>query len=248
MKITAVVLTKNEARRLKKCLEGLSFCDEVIVVDDDSKDKTRQIAKQAGAKVYQHSLKDNYAQQRNFGLKKAKNEWVLFVDADEKVSPVLKTEILNFQFSIFNGVYLKRKDWFLGRWLNHGETGRVKLLRLGRKNAGRWQRKVHEFWQIEKGRVGELKSPLLHFPHSTLTDFLDKINEYTSLHAEELIKEGRKFQFWQVILYPTAKFLVNYFWRLGFLDGFPGLVSAWMMSFHSLVTRIKIWEKEDEII
>lgn len=242
--ITAIVLTKNEEGNIKKCLKTLRWCGEIVVVDDYSDDKTREIAKKLGARVFVRNLKGDFAAQRNFGLKKAMGDWVLFVDADERVTPALRAEITNFQFSIFNGAYLERKDYFLGRWLRFGETANVKLLRLARKNAGTWKRKVHEFWQIKKSRVGELKNPLLHYPHQTILRFLVQINEYTSLDANQFYQEGQRFQFWQLFLYPTAKFFQNYFIRLGILDGFPGLVMTWMMSLHSLITRVKLWEIE----
>lgn len=246
MKISAVVLTRNEEKKIKECLESLSFCDEVIVVDDNSWDKTREIAKKLGAKIFTRCLEGDFASQRNFGLAKAKGDWVLFIDADERVSEKLKDEITQ-KLAIAKkcvGFYLKRKDFFLGKWLDHGETSQVRLLRLAKKNAGKWQRRVHELWLIEKGRVGELKNPLLHFPHPNISQFLRQINEYTSLDARGFHNEGRKFHIWQIFLYPMAKFLQNYCLRLGILDGFPGLVMALMMSFHSLITRIKLWEKQ----
>jgi len=244
MRISAVVLTKNEEKNIKECLEGLGFCDEVIVVDDNSDDRTREIAKEFGARVFVRALDGDFAAQRNYALRQAQGDWALFVDADERVSPALASEITNYTLHITNysGFYLKRKDYFLGRWLKHGETANVKLLRLAKKNAGRWKRKVHEFWAIEKGRVGELKNPLLHFPHPTISQFLEQINEYTSLDAYQFYKEGQRCQLWQMFIYPPAKFLQNYFFGLGFLDGFPGLVMALMMSLHSLTTRVKLWE------
>lgn len=242
MKISAVILTKNEEKNIKDCLQTLSFADEIIVIDDDSNDKTRQIAKKLGAKVFERRLDNDFSSQRNFGLNKAKGEWILFVDADERISSALRAEILNFQFSIFNGAYLRRKDYFLGRWLNFGETAHVKLLRLAKKDAGQWKRKVHETWVIEKGRVGELKSPLLHYPHATVSEFLKQINEYADFNARQFFDEGKRFQLWEMLLLPTAKFFFNYFIRFGFLDGFPGFVLAIMMAWHSLISRVKLWE------
>ena len=241
--ISAVVLTKNEEKNIKECLETLNWCDELVVIDDYSEDKTVEISQKLGAKVFQRHLDDDFACQRNFGLKKAKGEWILFVDADERVTPALAGEISNLksQISNFSGFHLKRRDYFLGRWLKHGETANVKLLRLAKKNAGKWQRKVHEFWQIGEGRVGELKSPLLHYPHKNLTDFFESINWFSSLNAEVFCCQGKglKFLEWGK---PMAKFVQNYFFRLGFLDGFPGLVMALMMSLHSLITRVKVRE------
>ncbi|MBL7150310.1 glycosyltransferase family 2 protein [Candidatus Microgenomates bacterium] len=246
MKISAVVLTKNEEKNIQECLKSLNFCDEIIIIDDCSTDKTRKIAKKLEVKVFTRSLNYDFASQRNFGLKKTNNDWVLFVDADERISPTLRAEITNYKLQITDcfGFYIRRKDYFLGRWLNHGETANIKLLRLVKKGTGQWKRKVHEFWQIEKGRVGVLRSPLLHYPHPSVSQFLEQINEYTNLNARCFYEKGQRFQFWQMLFYPQAKFLQNYCLRLGFLDGFPGFVMAFMMSLHSLITRIKLWEME----
>lgn len=246
MKISAVVLTKNEAKNIRACLKTLQFCDEIIVVDDHSQDQTRQIAKKMGAKIFTRMLEKDFSAQRNFGLKQARNEWVLFVDADERVSPGLAREITNYKFNITydDGFYVKRDDLFLGRWLRFGETAQVKLIRLARKRAGRWHRKVHEVWQIPSGSLGQLKNPLLHDPHPNLSAFLSQINDYTTLDAQAFDQAGKRFQLWQLFFYPLAKFFLNYCWRLGFLDGYPGLIMALMMSFHSLITRIKLWERQ----
>lgn len=127
-----------------------------------------------------------------------------------------------------------------GKWLNRGETAGVRLLRLAKKEAGEWQRPVHEVWQIGD-KLGELKNPLLHYPHPTAKEFLEEINFYTSLNAQVLYKEGMKVAFWQIIAYPVAKFITNYLFKLGFLDGMAGFLMAIFMSFHSFLTRAKLW-------
>jgi glycosyltransferase involved in cell wall biosynthesis len=136
--ISAVILTKNEEQNIGKCLESVKWCDEIIIVDDKSSDKTIDIAKEYHAKAYSHGLSNNFSAQRNFGLSKAKNEWVLFVDSDEIVSDALAFEIPNAigltdqNSRNFNGFYIKRTDFMWGKQLKHGEAT-IKLLRLGRK-------------------------------------------------------------------------------------------------------------------
>jgi len=244
--ISAVVLTKNEEKNIKDCLLSLDWCDEILLVDDQSEDKTVAIARKLGAIIYQRSLDNNFAAQRNFGLEKAKEDWVLFVDADERVSPWLAKEIREtLEKTNFNGFYLKRRDWFQGKKLEHGEVGKTKLLRLGRKKAGKWQRQVHEIWQI-KGKLGELNNFLDHYPHPTVSEFLKEVNFYSTLHAQVLYGEKIKPSLFRIIFNPTGKFIQNYFLRLGFLDGMPGLVVALMMSFHSFLARSKLyllWKK-----
>lgn len=244
--ISAIVLTKNEEKNIRECLESLTWCGEIIVVDDESIDITREIAKELGAKVLVHPLEDDFSQQRNYGLEMARGEWVLFIDADERITEDLKKEIFQSSKSLeASGFYLKRKDYLFGKFLNHGETGNIKLLRLGKRGKGKWQRKVHEIWKI-KGRIGELTTPLLHFPHPTVVEFLEEINRYSTLNADEFYRQGVKVGLWQIIAYPLGKFFLNYFFRLGFLDGTPGFILSIMMSFHSFLTRGLLWQGKNE--
>lgn len=241
--ISTVVLTKNEQRNIKECLSSLSWCDEVIVIDDFSNDKTAEFAKDLGAKVYQHHLNNDFASQRNFGLKQARGEWVLFIDADERISPQLAEEIKNLYLkTTCSGFNIKRVDYLWGKAIRFGETGNVRLLRFGKRNLGVWKRKVHEFWEI-KGSIGEFKNPIQHFPHQTVDEFLQEINFYSTLHAQALKEEGAKTSFFLILLNPLGKFIVNWVFKLGFLDGMPGFIIAIMMSFHSFLARAKLYLK-----
>lgn len=241
--ISVVVLTKNEEKNIVDCLESLTWCDEVIVIDDQSEDRTAEISQKLGAKVYKHNLNGDFSKQRNFGLEKARGEWILFIDADERISEQLKNEIL-YKTSIKNskvsGYFLKRKDIMWGKELRHGETGNIKLLRMARKEEGEWEGKVHEEWKI-LGQVAELNNTIIHFPHQTVAEFLKEINFYTTIRVKELYAQGVKVHWLSIILYPKGKFLLNYFIKLGFLDGTAGLVFAILMSFHSFLVRGKLW-------
>jgi glycosyltransferase involved in cell wall biosynthesis len=210
--ISAVVLTREEYPRT------LKWCDETIVVADPE------------------PIKD-FAAVRNAALAKAKNEWVLFVDDDEEVTPELAKEILDAaRMTKYDGYYLPRQDFFFGKWLKFGETGNIKLLRLGKKRAGVWKRKVHEFWDIKN--TGTLKNLLLHRPHKSIADFIKKANYYSEIDAREF----GYFSLAEVFLKPTGKFFLNYVFHLGFLDGFAGFVMAFMMSFQSLLVRVKQYD------
>ena len=255
MSISVVVLTHNDEASFPKCIASLMWCDEVVVIDDESTDGTAGLAKKLGAKVFVRKLNDDFAIQRNFGLAKAKGEWVLFVDSDEIVSKELATEIKEIASPLrlrsgraertrndkVKGYYIKRKDWLFGRWLRHGETGKVKLLRLGKKNAGKWVQPVHEEWNIN-GNVDELANPLLHYPHQNVAQFLDQINRYSTLYANYLHRRSVREPVWQIVGKPATKFLLNYVIRLGFLDGTAGIITALMMSFHSFLVRAKLWQ------
>lgn len=247
--ISAIVLTHNDTSILARCLKSISWCDEVIVIDDQSIDDTARIAKTLGAKVFTHALADDFAVQRNFGLEKAKGEWVLYVDSDEVVSEKLQHEIKakTQQHAIgqqCDGYYVRRRDYWGGRWLTHGEAASVKLLRLAKKGTGLWIQPVHETWNI-RGEVTELAYPLLHYPHQNVAQFLEEINRYSSVYARFLYSQGVREPSWVIAGKPMLKFFVNYIWRLGFLDGTAGMVVALMMSFHSFLVRSKLWRLND---
>ncbi len=239
--ISAVILAHNDEKLIQRAIESVSWCDEIIVIDDESTDKTPDIAKKMGAKVFSHPLHDDFASQRNFGLSKAGGDWVLFIDSDEIVSKELALEIMRvLNTSEVYGYFVHRNDFLWGRELKHGETGNVRLLRLAKKNAGKWERPVHEVWQVA-GRTETLSSPLLHYPHPDVAQFIDEINRYSTINAKHFYAEGIRANLFQIIAYPGLKFFLNYVWRLGFLDGTPGAIVAFFMSFHSFLTRGKLY-------
>jgi len=241
--VSVIILTKNEEKNIGACLDSVSWCDEKIVIDDHSNDKTVEIAREKGARVYPRLLENDFADQRNFGIEKAKGDWVLFVDADERVSSALWYEIMQHtsdSFDDFAGYYIKREDTMWGMVLKHGETGNIRLLRLAKKDSGKWKGKVHEEWDI-RGKTALLKNHLDHYPHQTVTEFLQEINFYTDLRAEELFRKKVKSNWFTILVYTKAKFVSNYVLKGGFLDGLPGLVFALIMSFHSFLVRSKLW-------
>lgn len=240
--VTAVVLTKNEENNIARCLDSVSWCDEIIVIDDNSSDRTRDIARKFNAKVILNTLKD-FSSQRNLGLSKAVNKWVFFVDADEYVSDALRHEITTTvaKNTTVTGYYLKREDILWGRVMNHGELGDITLIRLAKKDAGIWTGKVHEIWNIN-GITEKLTNPLTHYPHQSIYDFLSEINYYSDMRANELYEQKTPSSFLSIIVYPYAKFLYNYLLKKGFLDGIQGIIVALMMSLHSFLVRGKLWQ------
>lgn len=240
--LSVVVLTKDSGKYLDRCLDSLSFASEIIVVDDESNDNTQSISKKYTKNLNTHALENDFSRQRNYSLKLAKYEWVLFVDSDEVVSPGLAREIVSFLSNDrgVDGLYLLREDIMWGKKLKHGDA-RVHLLRLARKGKGEWVGSVHEEWVIN-GEVGRLKSPLLHYPHPSVREFLSEVNYYSSLRAKELYIKKYNVNLLPVIYYPLGKFLHIYFVKLGILDGIQGLISALMMSFYSFLVRAKLWE------
>jgi len=241
--ISVVILTKNEENNIAACLDSLAWCDEKIVIDDHSSDKTVEIAKEKGAIVYTRILGDNFSDQRNYGIEKAQGDWILYIDADERVSSALWYEIMQHTSESIddaNGYYIKRQDTMWGKVLKHGEVGNIVLLRLAKKNTGKWEGRVHEQWKV-RGKTTLLKNPLDHYPHPTVAEFLREINYYTDIRAEELHKKNIKSSLLSIIIYPKSKFILNYFFKRGFEDGLAGFVFAMMMSLHSFLVRSKLW-------
>ena len=241
--ISAVLLTKNNQKVIPEVVKNLRFVDEIVVVDNYSTDKTAELAKKSEARVWKRRLNGDFAAQRNFGLSKAKNEWVLFLDTDERVSKTLASSMLRaVGRDEVDGCDIKRVDMFFGKRLRHGETGSMYLTRLGKKSAGAWRRPVHEVWDLEN-RL-RLDGELIHYPHDSIESFLEKINWYTDLEAEYRVKQGIKFSFVELMVYPIGKFAKNYFLKLGFLDGMRGLIMAILMSTHSFAVRAKLYNYE----
>ncbi len=242
MAISAVVLVKNEEKNIQRCLSSLAFCKEIIVVDDNSKDKTVPLAEKSGAKVFIRDMNKNFAEQSNFGMLKAKNEWIIFIDADEVVSEDLKTEIEGVveKERGIAGYDIPRIDFMWGSWLKHGEIGSLKLTRLIKRGAGKWIRRVHPIFNI-KGKTGKLKNPILHYPHPKLEDFIASVDRWSSWHVLANQEEGKTSSLFKIIFWPPAKFIYNYVFKLGFLDGIQGFLVAIMMSLHSYLAWSKLW-------
>lgn len=239
--ISAVVLAHNNERTIDRTLAGLDWCDEVIVVDDYSSDETVKVAESNGAQVVKRHLDNDFAAQRNFGLEQTKGGWVLFIDSDEIVTDALKKEIrTKIQTTDCNGFYVKRRDILFGSTLQHGETARVALLRLAKKETGRWVRPVHEIWNVS-GKIDTLLQPLEHYPHPTMTEFIADINYYSTVNAELMHREGKRVSWLHIVSFPLGKFFQNYVVFMGFKDGMPGAIMAFMMSFHSFLTRGKLY-------
>ncbi len=242
-KITGVVLTKNEEKNLPQCLESLAWLKEIIVVDDQSTDKTVEIAKKHGAKVFKRKL-DDFSSQRNFALSKVKTEWVLLIDPDEIVPQKLKKEILQaIKLKGFDGFYFPRKNIIFGQWIKHSGWYPDHQLHFFKTKKGKYLGKVHE--QVEvKGKAGYLKTPLIHNNYQSITQYLEKLILYTELEAEKLVKSGYRFSWSDLIQKPLDEFLRRFFAEGGYKDGIHGLALCLLQSFYQLVVITRVWEKE----
>lgn len=247
IRISAVVLARNEVNNIEKCLFSLHFCDEIIVIDDNSTDNTVEKARKYASRIITRNLNNDFTQQRNFALGEAKGEWILFVDADEEVSYKLEKEIvsgLEKGTLIKKAYFVPRRDYWWGRELKYGEVleaRRKGFIRLVKRNSGRWMGKVHEKFAIN-AVVGQFRSHLNHFPHPTLKDFLGEVNHYSTIRANELLAQGKKTSIFEIVSFPLFKFAWNYFIKFGFLDRSAGFAYSFLMSFHSFLVRAKLFQ------
>lgn len=242
--ITVVVLARNEAHLLRSLLPTLSFADSIRVMDDDSDDDTEQVCAQFGAVYVKRSLNGDFSAQRNAALKLIKKGWVFFIDADERLSQELQEALMQVTTTktACVGYHIRRIDQFLGKQLQYGETGQTWLLRLAKVEAGLFSGKVHERWQIQ-GECGRLGGYLLHNSHESIGQLFAVISWYASLRAKELIELGKPLSVLQALFYPLGKFIYTYGLKLGFLDGWRGLVMSLAMSWHSWLVRWNLWDR-----
>lgn len=239
MKIAVIIITKNTNLN-PLLLASVKFADEIVVVADTNKKGSLISTKKI--KYLYHPLGNDFSAQRNFALSQTNADWVLFVDDDEYVGTELGLEIQKAVTNTrYSGFMIPRIDIVFHRPLLHGETGKTKLLRLAKKDSGKFVRPVHEVWKI-KGRVGEIRSPLYHLKDNMVSDFIGRMSHYSFLDSKILTKENKPFTWFRLLFYPVAKFKLNYFFRGGFLDGTAGLFQAFLMSAQSLTVRVFQWE------
>ena len=224
MPLSVTLITRDAAGQLADCLASVAFADEIVVVDSGSTDDTVELARSRGARVLRHEWL-GFGPQKQFAVEAASHDWVLCVDADERVSPGLRQQIVSELNAPRGFVYaIPRRNRFLGRWLRHGEGYPDWSVRLFHRAHARWgSEPVHEK-VVSRSPVLKLSGDLLHDSAETLEKYLDKQNRYTSLQAEAMHAAGRRANALQLTISPFLRFFKYYVLRLGFLDGVPGLV------------------------
>jgi glycosyltransferase involved in cell wall biosynthesis len=247
LEISLVIITFNAERHLRRVLSSAGFAAETVIVDCGSSDRTLEICRESGARLFEREWA-GYGAQKNFALAQARCPWVLSLDADEVVSPELAREIAALDDRApFAGYRIPRLNHYFGRPLRYGGQFPDYQLRLFKKSLGRYNdRPVHESVELQ-GAAGRLSGALLHFSYDTLADYFAKFSRYTDLEAARLLEAGEKPGPWSLILHllvrPATKFIRRYFFKLGFLDGVPGLLAALFNSFAIIVSYAKAWEK-----
>lgn len=242
LQLTAVIITCNEARRIEACLASVAFADEVVVVDSGSTDGTLEIALQYGARIVRQEWL-GFGRQKQFAVSCAAHDWVLCLDADERVSDELRAAIVAAMVKPLYGAYrFPRRNRFMGRWLKHGEGYPDWSLRLFHRAHSRWSEDaIHEKVLLDT-TLGTLRGDLLHESEESIASYLDKQNRYTSLQAQTLHREGRRAHIGHLLASPLLRFVKFYLVRRGFLDGVPGLVHILIGCFNSFAKYAKLME------
>jgi len=240
--LTALVITKNEAANIGRCLRSIAWADERIVVDSGSTDGTVAIARGLGATVVEHAW-EGFSGQRNFAASLAHGDWILIVDADERATPELRDEIAAFISSASDtvaGARIPIRDWMFGKFVAHGSWPRQRHPRLHRRGRATWGGAVHEEIALN-GEVGDLGSPLLHFSHLTLERFIAKLNSYTEIEARTMKAAGQSVGLGRAALGALRAFLGQYVRLQGYRDGGHGFILAVYMAAYHFTTRAKLW-------
>jgi glycosyltransferase involved in cell wall biosynthesis len=241
MKLSAIIITKDEAKNIAACLDSVAFCDERIVVDSGSVDETVTIAKARGAKVFFHDW-PGFGPQKNYALSLASGDWILSLDADERVSAALADTILaKTADKDVDGYEFPRVSSFCGRTMRHSGWNTDYVLRLFRRGRARFSDAVVHERVICDGRVERISRPLIHHPVLRLEDALSRVDRYSSASAMEIVKSGRRISFMAGIGHGLASFFRIYVLKLGFLDGAEGFLLAVANAEGSYYRYMKAW-------
>jgi glycosyltransferase involved in cell wall biosynthesis len=241
--VSAAVITLNEEAQLRRCLESVAWCDEIVVVDAESQDKTVQVAREFTDRVIVRPWA-GFSPQKNFAVDQCAGEWILSLDADEEAVPELRDEVTAILADprAHDGYALRRKNVFLGGWVRHGGLYPDWQVRLFRRGRGRFvERAVHESVAVA-GPVGRLSAYLVHRSYDGVADFVERANRYSTLAAEQMLREGRRVHGGELVLRPLGRFLAMYVLRGGWLDGRRGLLLAMLYAYYVFMRSAKVWE------
>jgi glycosyltransferase involved in cell wall biosynthesis len=242
VKISATIVTLNEEGNIARAIESLRCCDEILVVDSGSVDRTRELAEKLGARVIETGWR-GYARQKNFAAEQALHDWILSIDADEALSEALEAEIWGIKKvgPRFDGYTMPRLAQYRGRWILHSGWYPDRKLRLYRRDKSMWVGDyVHESVRMA-GDAGHLESDLLHFTCASLSQHLKTLDRYTTLAAEELVVQQQKVTMRRLLVDPAWTFVRTYFVQRGFLDGPEGLSIAWMAALYTFLKYAKAY-------
>ncbi len=243
MKVTVTVITRDEAANIAAALQSVSWADEIIVVDSGSTDDTVAIARQHATRVESRDW-PGYSAQKNYAAGIASNDWILSIDADERVTHELGAEIRGLLAGTpsARGYRIPRVAWYLGRWIRSTDWYPDYQLRLYDRRVGQWNgRRVHESVDLQ-GTLGQLRHELQHYAYRDLSHHLATIDRYTTLAAEQWLAEGRTTNGFELFIHPRLAFIRNYLLRGGIRDGEPGLLVSKLNAYYVFLKLAKLWE------
>lgn len=246
MKLTVTVITYNEAEHIAAALDSVAWADEIIVVDSGSTDRTAEIAREKATRVIVRGW-PGYSEQKNFAADQATHDWVLSLDADERVTPELAREIRDLlaRGADARGYRIKRVSFYLGRWIRTTDWYPDYQLRLYDRRAGRWNGlRIHESFRLASGSPGLLSSEIEHYAYRDISHHLKKIDAYTTLIAEQWREEGRRTSLPAMALHAKFAFFRNYLLRRGVVDGVPGLIVSALNAYYVFLKLAKLWERQ----
>jgi glycosyltransferase involved in cell wall biosynthesis len=242
-RVTVTIITLDEAAHIAAAIDSADWADEIVVVDSGSVDDTLAIARARGARTETRAW-TGYVDQKNFAASLASHEWIFSLDADERITPALASEIRTLLSTEppQGGYRVPRVTFHLGRWVRTTDFYPDHQTRLYDRRKGRWQgRYVHESVSVD-GETGQLTHELQHYSYRDLSDHLDRINAYTTLAARQMYESGRRARATDLLIHPPAAFLRNYVLRRGFLDGTAGLTISMVNAYSVLLKFAKLWE------
>jgi hypothetical protein len=240
--ITIIIPCHTNDSRVERALASAQWAKEVFVLDQNSQQDWSHLSKIFNFTKFSQDVVADFSKMRNSIMEKVKTKWIFFLDSDEFIPKVLATEIQNaIEKDTYSAFRIKRQDFILSKNVFHGEVGNKSFLRVVKSGVGKWEGKVHEELIVKaENEIGKLENPIIHESHLSTHDFISKINLYTSLLADDKNESQTKIK---SVLFPIGKFIYTYFFKMGFLDGFRGLIYCFCMSIHSSVVRIKRYEK-----
>jgi glycosyltransferase involved in cell wall biosynthesis len=243
-KISACVIAYNEERKITRCLSSVTWCDEIVVLDSFSTDRTPEISRQFTDRVSQHEWL-GYVGQRNTVRDMSRYPWLLFMDADEEMSPALRDEILGiFERGTGDtvGFEFPRQVYYLGRWIRHGEWAPDVKLRLFKKAYGRTEGQEPHDRVVVRGAVRRLRNPIWHYTYDDIIDQIRTANRFSTITAQQKFVQGDRLRCTDLTLRPAFRFFRSYVLRAGFLDGTHGFLIAAIAAFSSFLKYAKLWE------
>jgi len=240
--LSVIIPCFNEEAVIAECLESVKFADEILVVDSYSTDRTLEIARRYTDRILQHEFWSHGAQ-NNWAIPQVKHDWVLIVDADERITPALAEEIRTLLLApACDGYRIWRRNFFLNKEIHHGMWGKDSVLRLFHRNKGRYQEK-HVHSQIElNGSVGQCRENMIHHSYRSLDDYMRKIHRFSRGGALNMHQQGKQSGGWTMLGHSFARFLKSYILKRGFLDGIEGFIIAFMEADHAFLKYAKLWE------